>query len=89
MALRLRVGQAPCDTPFDPAAALRFIDVMPRSVRCPICHQECAWDDNPARPFCSERCRMIDLGNWLGERYRVPGALAGDESEGGSETDDE
>lgn len=25
------------------------------------------------RPFCSERCRLLDLGNWIGERYRVPG----------------
>jgi len=25
------------------------------------------------RPFCSERCRLLDLGNWVGERYRVPG----------------
>ena len=27
---------------------------------------------NPWRPFCSERCRMIDLGNWATEAYRVP-----------------
>jgi endogenous inhibitor of DNA gyrase (YacG/DUF329 family) len=27
---------------------------------------------NPARPFCSERCRMIDLGAWASEAYRVP-----------------
>jgi endogenous inhibitor of DNA gyrase (YacG/DUF329 family) len=25
------------------------------------------------RPFCSERCKLVDLGNWLGERYRIPG----------------
>jgi endogenous inhibitor of DNA gyrase (YacG/DUF329 family) len=29
-------------------------------------------------PFCSARCRLIDLGNWLGEAYRIPGARAGD-----------
>jgi endogenous inhibitor of DNA gyrase (YacG/DUF329 family) len=28
--------------------------------------------DWPAFPFCSERCRTIDLGRWLGERYRLP-----------------
>jgi len=28
--------------------------------------------DNPAYPFCSERCRLVDLGRWLGEEYRVP-----------------
>jgi len=30
------------------------------------------WDDNPQRPFCSLRCRLIDLGVWLDERYRIP-----------------
>jgi endogenous inhibitor of DNA gyrase (YacG/DUF329 family) len=29
---------------------------------------------NRFRPFCSERCRMVDLGTWAGESYRVPGA---------------
>jgi endogenous inhibitor of DNA gyrase (YacG/DUF329 family) len=32
------------------------------------------------RPFCSERCKMIDLGNWLGERYRIPGPAADEPS---------
>jgi hypothetical protein len=40
---------------------------------CPICRAAAApRADNPAFPFCSERCRLIDLGNWLGEQYRVP-----------------
>jgi endogenous inhibitor of DNA gyrase (YacG/DUF329 family) len=30
------------------------------------------WRDNPQRPFCSLTCRLIDLGRWLDERYRVP-----------------
>jgi endogenous inhibitor of DNA gyrase (YacG/DUF329 family) len=30
------------------------------------------WDENPNRPFCSERCRMIDLGAWANEAYRIP-----------------
>ncbi|MDA8098151.1 MAG: DNA gyrase inhibitor YacG [Nitrospiraceae bacterium] len=42
-------------------------------LRCPICKKERAWKDNPFRPFCSERCRLIDLGQWAGERYRIPG----------------
>jgi len=44
-------------------------------MRCPICKKET--DSGPAnkhRPFCSERCQMIDLGTWAGEGYRVPGA---------------
>ncbi|GIW41520.1 MAG: DNA gyrase inhibitor YacG [Candidatus Binatia bacterium] len=40
---------------------------------CPICSKPVAWEGNPFRPFCSERCRLVDLGAWLGERYRIPG----------------
>ncbi|MGC9993697.1 MAG: DNA gyrase inhibitor YacG [Terriglobia bacterium] len=40
-------------------------------MRCPICHQEVSWAGNPFRPFCSERCKLIDLDQWLSERYRV------------------
>jgi uncharacterized protein len=29
------------------------------------------WEGNSFRPFCSERCKLIDLGNWASERYRV------------------
>jgi len=39
---------------------------------CPICHKPVAWEGNVFRPFCSERCRLIDLQGWLGERYRIP-----------------
>jgi hypothetical protein len=39
---------------------------------------------NPAFPFCSERCRLIDLGRWLGEEYRIPAEdQSGDEAGGG------
>lgn len=40
--------------------------------RCPVCRQQTSWDDNPWRPFCSERCQTIDLGRWASEEYRVP-----------------
>ncbi len=41
---------------------------------CPICKKDVPpRRDNPAFPFCSERCRLVDLGKWLGEEYRVPG----------------
>jgi endogenous inhibitor of DNA gyrase (YacG/DUF329 family) len=42
-------------------------------VICPICKKEAQWEDNPFRPFCSERCRLIDLGKWASEDYRIPG----------------
>ena len=38
---------------------------------CPICKKRVPWEGNPFRPFCSERCKLIDLDNWLEERYRV------------------
>lgn len=40
-------------------------------MKCPICKKPVAWEGNPDRPFCSERCRVIDLGNWSAEDYRV------------------
>jgi len=44
-----------------------------RMVNCPQCGRTAAWDPaNPYRPFCSERCKMIDLGAWASESYRVP-----------------
>jgi endogenous inhibitor of DNA gyrase (YacG/DUF329 family) len=39
---------------------------------CPICKREFERDASPAVPFCSERCRTIDLGRWLGEEYTMP-----------------
>ncbi len=58
-------------------------------VRCPICRSDCAWEGNPYRPFCSERCQLIDLGNWIDERYRIPGAPAADEAERTPDAEDE
>jgi endogenous inhibitor of DNA gyrase (YacG/DUF329 family) len=42
------------------------------SVRCPVCGKTFERSDSAAMPFCSERCRLIDLGRWMGERYSVP-----------------
>lgn len=40
---------------------------------CPTCHKSVApRAENPSFPFCTERCRLIDLGRWLGEAYRIP-----------------
>ena len=39
---------------------------------CPICGTALTVESATTRPFCSERCRTIDLGNWLGEAYRIP-----------------
>lgn len=45
----------------------------PKAVPCPTCKRVVPWEDNRYRPFCSERCRLTDLGNWAVERYRIPG----------------
>jgi hypothetical protein len=45
-------------------------------VRCPRCGNAVAWEDNPFRPFCSERCKLIDLGKWASEEYRIAGETA-------------
>lgn len=50
--------------------------------KCPICGRTAApRPANRAFPFCSDRCKLIDLGKWLGEEYRIPGPRAGDGSE--------
>jgi uncharacterized protein len=44
-------------------------------VRCPVCDRQMDGEgpaDWPASPFCSPRCRLIDLGRWLGESYALP-----------------
>ena len=45
----------------------------PIIVACPQCGGESVWSPvNAFRPFCSERCKLIDLGAWASETYRVP-----------------
>ena len=47
---------------------------MSRQVPCPVCGKPSAWSEhNRWRPFCSERCRLIDLGAWFDGSYRVTG----------------
>jgi hypothetical protein len=41
-------------------------------MKCPICGKPTQWQDNPTRPFCSERCKLIDFGRWADEEYSVP-----------------
>ncbi len=51
-------------------------------VRCPICDRAMHGQSTaewPQFPFCSERCRLIDLGRWLGEDYRIPPAAEGED----------
>ena len=46
----------------------------PLTVKCPTCGRPVAWTSEQLyRPFCSERCRLIDLGEWAMEEKRIPG----------------
>ncbi len=51
-----------------------------KKVRCPICDAPIPGNrhDYPDYPFCTRRCRMIDLGRWLGEDYRIAGTPPSD-----------
>jgi len=52
-----------------------------RIVTCPTCRRALVWSEsNPFRPFCSERCRLIDLGEWASEARRIAGESALDEA---------
>ncbi len=50
-----------------------MISQKKKTVTCPQCGKEVPWSaENPYRPFCSERCKLIDLGQWAKENYRIP-----------------
>jgi uncharacterized protein len=44
------------------------------SVKCPVCKKEVLMTPKfPDRPFCSARCKLIDLGDWASENHKIPG----------------
>ncbi len=57
--------------------------------RCPECGKPAPRAGNRSRPFCSDRCRLLDLGRWLGEEYRIAGPAAGDGDAPAREPDEE
>lgn len=56
-----------------------------RSVSCPTCRRDTAREGNPFRPFCSDRCRILDLAAWASEKFRIAGDPVTDESTPGLE----
>jgi endogenous inhibitor of DNA gyrase (YacG/DUF329 family) len=42
-------------------------------IKCPVCKKTTTWEENPHRPFCSERCKLVDLGMWASEEYSIEG----------------
>ena len=73
----------------------KFSREMPakHQIKCPICGKPVDFFAEPMGPFCSDRCKLIDLGKWLGEEYKVseplrPDHFAGfEDMEGGKELD--
>lgn len=62
-------------------------------MKCHICHRPTTYEGNPFRPFCSERCKLLDFGAWANEEYAVPAEEAPpqpeDSPQGTTSTDEE
>lgn len=41
-------------------------------VKCPTCGKQVEYEGNEFRPFCSERCKLLDFGAWADEKYALP-----------------
>ena len=63
------------------AKAPLFFRCVCMIVKCPLCGKEVEWKGNPFRPFCSERCKNIDLAAWASGEYRVAGNSSQNEEE--------
>ena len=46
--------------------------MIKKKIPCPICKKKTSWEGNEFRPFCSSRCKIIDLGNWSSGTYSIP-----------------
>ena len=60
---------------FDPGHPLHFLPGL-RPVKCPTCSKDFERKETEFPPFCSERCKLIDLGRWMNEEYSIPGEPA-------------
>jgi len=52
----------------------KMVEKKGLKLKCPVCRKETIYSvDNPFRPFCSEKCRLVDLGQWFEEDYAIQG----------------
>jgi len=65
-----------------------WFDECGMKVKCPKCGKESAYAGNPFRPFCDERCKLIDLGDWMKGSYSLP-AVKDEEEDGLPESSEE
>jgi len=50
------------------------LSTIKKNICCPTCNKKDTWtDQNSFKPFCSERCKLIDLGEWASDTRRIPG----------------
>lgn len=67
----------------DPKNTLSQPDIQARTVRCPACSGPSLYSSaNAYRPFCSARCKGVDLGAWASEKFKLPDATPPDEAFG-------
>lgn len=55
---------------------LQFTVIFMALVKCPYCGKEKEYEGNEFRPFCSERCKLLDFGAWADEEYSLPAETA-------------
>jgi endogenous inhibitor of DNA gyrase (YacG/DUF329 family) len=58
-----------------------------RKIACPTCRKEGNWFAGPNGPFCSRRCKLIDLGKWFGEEHAISKPLTAENLSDSPETD--
>ena len=50
--------------------------LVPKTYPCPRCGTQATWEGNASKPFCSERCKIVDLGAWASEEYSLPAEIS-------------
>ncbi len=58
-------------------------------ITCPVCKDITTWEENPFRPFCSERCKLIDLGAWASGDYSIPSNPEDETDQSGPEEEED
>ena len=57
-----------------------------KKISCPTCGKQTTWcPENTFRPFCSDRCKLIDLGEWASETRKIPGEHVTDDNNSSDE----
>jgi len=55
--------------------------MMVMKIKCPRCGNETTLENNPYRPFCGERCKLVDLGKWISEKYSISNTESQEEND--------